>query len=257
MTTLATCWKITREDATILGFTDHDIDLTVDGVVYLAAVGYKPSAVEHKSDGSVDNMEVTGAIHFSGIDDDDLRSGLYDYARVECFQVDWSTSTADVALATGWIGQVSIIDRAFNAELRGLTQKLHKEIGEQYTPQCSAIFGDTECGYTLTPIAFTITAASSNRIFTDSSLTQAADYFKHGIITVSTGNNAGFEMDVKEFSTGVVELYEPMPNQFQVGDTGFISRGCNRTLDTCRDSFNNVINFRGFPHLPGLSEILR
>ena len=32
VTTLATCWKITRRDDHVLGFTDHVRDLEVDGV---------------------------------------------------------------------------------------------------------------------------------------------------------------------------------------------------------------------------------
>ena len=33
VTTLATCWKITRRDGIVLGFTDHVRDLQIDGVV--------------------------------------------------------------------------------------------------------------------------------------------------------------------------------------------------------------------------------
>ena len=39
VTTLATCWKITRRDGVVLGFTDHVRDLDVDGVTYRAASG--------------------------------------------------------------------------------------------------------------------------------------------------------------------------------------------------------------------------
>ncbi|MFN3856092.1 MAG: DUF2163 domain-containing protein, partial [Phreatobacter sp.] len=30
-TTLATCWIVRRRDGVVLGFTDHDCDLVVDG----------------------------------------------------------------------------------------------------------------------------------------------------------------------------------------------------------------------------------
>lgn len=33
--------------------------------------------------------------------------------------------------------------------------------------------------------------------------------------------------------------------------------GCDRRLSTCRDRFANVINFRGFPHIPGNDVVLR
>jgi uncharacterized phage protein (TIGR02218 family) len=27
--------------------------------------------------------------------------------------------------------------------------------------------------------------------------------------------------------------------------------GCSKTATTCRVKFNNLLNFRGFPHIPG------
>ena len=36
-TTLATCWRLTRGDGTVLGFTDHDCPLTFDGTAFAPA----------------------------------------------------------------------------------------------------------------------------------------------------------------------------------------------------------------------------
>ncbi|MNT98193.1 hypothetical protein D3C72_2407210 [compost metagenome] len=33
--------------------------------------------------------------------------------------------------------------------------------------------------------------------------------------------------------------------------------GCDRRLTTCREKFENVPNFRGFPHIPGNDFVLR
>ena len=40
-TTMCTCWKATLKNGTIYGFTDHDQDLTVLGVLYQASTGYR------------------------------------------------------------------------------------------------------------------------------------------------------------------------------------------------------------------------
>jgi hypothetical protein len=40
VTTLATCWRITRTDGVVFRFTDHNRDLVVDGEVYEASAGY-------------------------------------------------------------------------------------------------------------------------------------------------------------------------------------------------------------------------
>ena len=38
-TTLATCWRVTRRDGFVLGFTDHDRALVFDGTTFLPPLG--------------------------------------------------------------------------------------------------------------------------------------------------------------------------------------------------------------------------
>jgi uncharacterized phage protein (TIGR02218 family) len=33
--------------------------------------------------------------------------------------------------------------------------------------------------------------------------------------------------------------------------------GCDKRLENCRDRFANVVNFRGFPHIPGQDTVIR
>ena len=37
----------------------------------------------------------------------------------------------------------------------------------------------------------------------------------------------------------------------QIGDTIQLQAGCDKMGTTCRAKFNNFLNFRGFPHIPG------
>ncbi len=37
----------------------------------------------------------------------------------------------------------------------------------------------------------------------------------------------------------------------EIGDTFTVTAGCDKSLATCRDRFNNVANLRGFPFIPG------
>ena len=41
------------------------------------------------------------------------------------------------------------------------------------------------------------------------------------------------------------------------GDGFVIRAGCDKRLETCRDRFANVLNFRGFPNIPGQDAVLR
>ena len=61
-TTLATCWKVTRRDGSIFGFTDFDKDLTVESLVYIARSGYTRSAIHTIANLAVDNLDIESAI---------------------------------------------------------------------------------------------------------------------------------------------------------------------------------------------------
>ncbi len=45
VTTIALCWRLERRDGVALGFTTHDRDLAIGGLVYRAAPGMLPSAI--------------------------------------------------------------------------------------------------------------------------------------------------------------------------------------------------------------------
>jgi len=60
LTTLATCWRLTRQDTTELGFTDHDRALVIDALEYDSIAGFTPTTVESKSNMSVDNLDLEG-----------------------------------------------------------------------------------------------------------------------------------------------------------------------------------------------------
>ena len=41
------------------------------------------------------------------------------------------------------------------------------------------------------------------------------------------------------------------------GDTFTVTAGCDKQFATCHDRFDNVVNFRGFPHIPGNDFVVR
>jgi len=63
-------------------------------------------------------------------------------------------------------------------------------------------------------------------------------------------------MEVKEFAETTVGLSLPMGKSIQVGDTFDIIAGCDKTRETCHSKFNNIINFRGEPDVPGTDKLL-
>jgi len=259
VTTLAMCWKVTRTDSTIMGFTNHDRNITFDSVTYLAATGMTPSTTKCNSDMSVDNLEIDSVLDSSVISEADLMGGLYDYAALQVFLVNYNDLTmGNLVIRTGYLGQVTLNKNQFTAELRGMAQKLQEYTGDIVSPLCGANFGDTRCTINLTPFTVTgsVTAVTNNMLFSASSLTQGANYFTNGKITWTSGNNNGRQMEIKAFLNKTVTLALAMSNDILAGDTFSIVAGCDKTNATCQNTFNNLINFRGFPSVPGMNALL-
>jgi len=261
VTTLATCWKATLKNSTVYGFTDHTENITYNSVVYQASTGYTPTNIATTENLSVDNLEVMGMLSASSIADADIEAGLWDYAEIEIFQVNYKDITQGALLQRkGWLGEVRTGKTVFTAELRGMAQKLQQTVGELYSPSCRATLGDTRCGKDLTAFTFTgtVETVTSNRQFTDSGLVQADAYFDYGLITWTGGLNVGLSMEVKTYTVGAVLLQLQMPYSVQVGDSFSIVAGCGkRIIEDCKTKFDNVINFRGEPYLPGTDALYK
>jgi len=264
-TTLATCWKVTLaviSPPTVMGFTDHDRDLVVGGVTYRAASGYTRSAIQSSAGLQVDNLDIEGVLDSTFIKEADVRAGLWDYAEIEVFVVNWADLTqGTLKQRKGRLGEVRTGRQAFLSELRGLLQNLQQNVGRLYGAACDADLFDARCGLNAASflVTGTITSFTSARVFADSARAEAAGYFDAGKITFTSGANTGLSMEVKIFTQagGLFELQLPMPYAVAVGNAYQLLPGClKRLTEDCKTKFNNVVNFRGFPHVPGLDRMV-
>jgi hypothetical protein len=94
-------------------------------------------------------------------------------------------------------------------------------------------------------------------------LGSGSGYFDNGVFTWTSGANNGFSMEVQSYVPGQITLELPVgPPSVgvavpQVGDTYSLHAGCDYSMATCRDRFNNIVNFRGEPYLPGTDKLLQ
>ena len=258
-TTLCWCWRLTRTDGVELGFTDHDRDLTFDGTTFEADSGFTASEIASSVGLSVDNMEAEGALQSGHLNEADLAKGLYDNAVVEVWRVNWADVSERVLVRKGNLGEVSLNDGAFMAEVRGLAHTLNQEQGRVYQGQCDADLGDARCTVDLDNAAFKgsgTVATADGASFTATGLGGFdAGWFTRGFLTWDTGANAGAKMEVKLHtkagSTVTIALWQTPAAGVSIGDTFTIRAGCDKQFATCKTKFANAVNFRGFPHIPG------
>jgi uncharacterized phage protein (TIGR02218 family) len=258
-TTLAWCWRVTRRDGIVLGFTDHDRDLAFDSTTFAAATGFTASEIKDAVGLAVDNLEVESALSDDSLNEDDLAAGLFDDAGIEIWRVNWADTSQRVLMRAGSIGEVRRSGRAFAAEVRGLAHYLQQPKGRLFQYGCDADLGDTRCKVNLSNPAFqgsgTVVAATSLRRLTASGLGSfATGWFDRGLLTFTSGANAGRSQEVRRHTAGTpatIELWQPVAHAIEAGDTFSVTAGCDKQFATCRAKFSNPVNFRGFPHIPG------
>lgn len=261
VTTLATCWRVERPDGVALHFTDHDVDIVFDGATYKASTGYTRSTIATERGLSVDDLEIEGLLDDDQLAERDLRLGLLDGAEVRIFMVNWADPAMGmIPLRRGTIGEVTLQHNGvFQAELRGLADRLQQTVIEFYSPMCRADLGDERCGVDIAArgVAGTIVSVTDATRFTVS-LSGSLAAFTGGLIIFTGGENAGATLEVMSWNApgNEVTLFMGAVYQLAAGDAFTLVPGCDKTFSTCRDTFDNAVNFRGEPFLPG-SDTLR
>ncbi len=259
-TTVCRAWTVRRTDGTLLGFTDHDRDLVVDGVTCRADTGLTARALQQTTGLSVDNTEAVGALSDGSIREADLLAGRFDAADVRSYLVNWAMPGVWIEQFRGTFGEIVRAGGAFRAELRGLTEALNRPQGFAYQPGCSAVLGDSRCKFQSDTAGYfaeqAVEAVDDCRIFDFAGFGGFEDrWFEHGRFEVLTGEAAGLVGVVKNDRLTAdgrqIELWQSIGAVVLPGDRFRVFAGCSKSAATCRNKFANTLNFRGFPHIPG------
>ncbi len=172
-TTVCRAWTVVRRDGRVLGFTDHDTDLTVDGIVHSAAAGLTARSIQSGSGMSVDNSEVVGVLNDASISEDDIAAGRFDGAKVWLRLVNWTDPEVWFEVFQGTIGEIVRNGAEFTAELRGISEPLNQAMGLSYSRGCSAVLGDSRCKFDLLQPGYSVETPVLNVDSTQTTLTFA------------------------------------------------------------------------------------
>lgn len=84
------------------------------------------------------------------------------------------------------------------------------------------------------------------------------DFYRDGSIIWTQGDNVGVVSAISSYvaASRRCTILIPPPFPFQLGDRGIIRPGCDALLSTCRDKFNNILNFGGDAYAPSAQQII-
>lgn len=258
----------------VMAFTDSTAPVLLDNISYTSSEAFTRSAVVSESSLSVDTIDLTGLIGLAAsgleITVGDVVAGRFDMAELRVFLVNYEDLTMGrMWLRRGWIGDVSTTDIAYTAEVRGMAQMLQVQTLELYTASCRFDLGDSRCGFDLTgnlpdtsaaTVTGTVTTVVDRFTFDDTVRSEVDNIFNFGYLTFTSGSNTGLGSIVKDYTfiSSQFVLQDAMPFEITTGDAYSVYKGCDKSfISHCKDKFDNVINFGGFPHLPGEDRLIQ
>jgi uncharacterized phage protein (TIGR02218 family) len=261
VTSAAYGWRLERRDGVTLGFCSHDRDVEIEGLIYRASPGMLPTSIVESIGLQTDGLEVAGAIDGAAIREDDLNAGRWDNARLTIFLFDWSDPNAPMRiLASGEWGEVSYSEIGFETELRGANAFLDAPVVPQTSPGCRAEFCDTHCGLNAQRFSHVIrvSAVSGEQLsFDPAQINLTENAFAYGYLRWLNGANTSLSEEIFSSAAGAFMLANAPKFLVSSGTLARVFEGCDKTIGTCASRFNNAINFRGEPFLPGNDVLTR
>jgi uncharacterized phage protein (TIGR02218 family) len=256
-------------EGTVLAVTDHDrvlaFDLGDGSADYTPRTGIMPSNLALSAGFDPDDLEVTGPLVDEATEDWHVTKtmvvgGRFDDAVARFFQVNWSSlSSGAIELLKGRVVLAEVEGSRFKLSIHSEVSKFSQDIGRTITPYCDADFGDARCSYSPIVDAVAVTAVTDAMNFTVSNPNaRANDYFNQGTVQFTSGAlNGTRPVEVSDWSSGgVLTLWTELAEAPEIGDTLNLAQGCGKTRADCL-AYDNVLNFRGFPDVPGTDQVLR
>lgn len=267
VTTLCRLLKITLADGRVFGMATLDRDVEFGGITYYARNGFDPSVIATDTSLGVDNAEGYSlySTDIPGITVDMAQRGELDNAEWEMYLCNYKdvASTASI-LDAGDIGEVRTVrDTVFVPELLSYSMRLRQSIGHVDSRTCRAIFGSelgtqTGCGVDAEALWQPATVASASG--TEPKVTFIAD----DISTVptapprwrvrwTTGDNVSarlYQAESLDPISGQITLIEPVPFVIQPGDDFDVRPDCDFLADTCKNIYDNYLEFKGEDLIP-------
>ncbi len=262
--------RLDLRDGTSLGITDHDAALSFDlgdgALTYSAETGILPSATVLATGFDAGNVEVSGPIGDT-VTRAAVLGGRFNRARCRYFEVNWaSLGDGAIALLAGNVSDARVEGGRFILQIRSDTDRYNQDVGRLITPYCDADFGDARCGITVPTFDGTIASVTDGMRFVVTLAASHIDhFFDYGSVLFTGGVLAGtLPVEIVSWAaTGAIELFEPLVALPAIGDAVTVRQGCskvrlaaNPNVHTCL-TYANVINFRGFPEVPGSDQILK
>lgn len=268
VTGVSQLWLIRRRDGTEYCYTGHNEPVLFMGRIFSPCDSLMNSASSASAKlGNAGDISLSGIISDDGISEQELYGGLFDDAYVEVWLVDWGGAGAlPRRIVAGWTGELSHGPSGLEMQVLGPSHRLDQNsVTTTITAACRWNFGDARCGFDREALAVTGTVVSltdRGRFIGSIDSGSPSQYFVNGLLRWESGANQGEACEVKTVTADsgdwLIDLWRLAPLGIQAGDTFSMLPGCDKSRDSANgcQGYNNIINFGGFPDVPGQDALL-
>jgi uncharacterized phage protein (TIGR02218 family) len=240
-----------------LGYTDFALGPRFGRSKVTTKIGVEPTELDIEIlAGSNDRI---GVFSFA----DSVRLGLFDGATVELDRFFAPLQAAGGALDTslgaivwfcGRVADTDVERGRIMMKVKSLMNLLaiHQMPRRLYQAACTHVFGDAMCGFDRTSLARIVTAlAGSTQAEIHTALSPSpATLFDQGTMIGLSGQNAGLMRTIRNLAGGVAYQLKAWLYPVQISDSFRLLPGCDHTVATCQNSFNNLSRYGGMPYIP-------
>lgn len=256
---LSLCWHIKTAEK-FFGYTNYSEDLIIKELRYKSDKIINNSSFEQNNDFSENNYEFSLIFDEEEISKQQILAGELDNAYIEVFLINaCELSAGKIVINSGYINNIKLKDDLFIIETSGISKKLNKEIIQLYSPFCRAVFGDKKCKINQAKYSFETQVEeviNFNQIKILPFTVQSSNLINAEIKFLS-GRNSSNTNKIKQVEKTMVFLQNNVQKVVHKGDKLLITPNCDKNFTTCCNIYNNAINFRGEPNIPGIDEILK
>jgi|SRR5579872_3671538 len=262
---MADLYSITLSGGTVLNWSGAALPITFGGTTWVLGPALTRGKISSKLGVEVATLEITvnatAADQVNGVALAPFILGLgLDNATLvlyRAFLPAWGRPvTGTLITFSGRITSIKdVSDTAMTLTVSSWLVLTNVNMGpDVFQAPCLNTLYDGAC--TLSKATFTtagaVVGSGSTLTAFNTNLAAADGYYSQGQMTFTSGANNGLSRAVKSYvhASGAVMLVLPLPAAPAAGDTFSIAAGCDLTMATCLNRFNNLIHFRGQPFTP-------
>jgi uncharacterized phage protein (TIGR02218 family) len=246
----------------ILRYAAAPTALTVNGYRFALGPKFERSQTKIVIGTQVDELEIkiypeptdlVGAVPFLTA----VWQGQFDGALLQLERVFMpaygDASPGTVVLFAGRVSDIDCGRANIRMKCRSHLELLNIQMPRRmWQSSCTHVFGDAMCQFDRANLQSNFSAGAG------STLTQIAtnvnpnpgNLYVQGTITGLTGANGGLTRTISDMTSGWVYVKQAFLSAVEVGDQFRLLPGCDRTIGTCANVFNNAVHFGGTPYIP-------